>query len=63
MNFGSTTSVRADPQLEAERVAAKNEKVEAIRSRVSSLTDQLVRTYGARQALLGGSTRPPILGF
>lgn len=61
MNFGSKQTV--DPELEAEQKAARNEKVDAIRGRVSSLTDALVRAYGARTALLGGARRAPILGF
>lgn len=61
MNFGP--KLKPDPQLEAEKTAARNEKIDAVRGRVSSMTDQLVRTYGARQALFGRSSRPPILGF
>lgn len=61
MNFGSKP--KPDPELEAEKLAAKNEKIDAIRQRVSSMTELLVRTYGAKQALLGGSGKPPILGF
>lgn len=55
--------IEPDPTLVAEQAAAKNEKIDAIRNRVSSLTDTLVRTFGARSSLLGANlTKPPIAG-
>ncbi len=55
--------MKPDPDLEREKVASRTEKIDAIRERVSGLTDALIRSYGARTALLGGASRPPILGF
>ena len=60
--FGGGRS-KPDPELEREKAAAREEKINAIRDRVSALTDQLVRVYGARSALFGSGTRPPLTGF
>lgn len=62
MNF-DTPSYQPDPTLTAEQAAAQAEKVNTIRDRVSGLTDNLIRTFGARQSFSGGLTKAPILGF
>lgn len=53
-----------DPELEREKAAAKRDKIDSIRDQVSYLTEQLIRSYGAKTALggTGGASKPPILG-
>lgn len=49
-------------QLQQEQAAARTDKQNAIQDRVSSVTDALVRLYGARSALAGTNGRAPLLG-
>ena len=62
MNFGSSTPPR-DLELEREKAAARQDKVDSIREQSATLTDQLMRLFGARASLFGGSSKPPIIGF
>jgi hypothetical protein len=62
MNFGPTSLPR-DPELEREKAAARQDKIDAIREQSASLTDRLMRLFGARSSLFGGSSKPPIIGF
>lgn len=52
-----TPKMEPDAELERQKQAANTEKVNAIQSRVSTETDQLLRYFGSRQALLGRSSR------
>lgn len=52
-----TPKIEKDPELERQKQAAATEKVNAIQSRVSTETDQLLRYFGSRQALLGRGSR------
>lgn len=48
--------IEKDPELERQKVAAEQEKVNAIQERLSTQTDQSLRVYGARRALSGAGS-------
>lgn len=53
-----------DPELERQKAAARADKISSIQDQVGALTDQLIRSFGSRSALMGSSVaKPPILGF
>lgn len=54
--------VKPDPELLQQQQAARLDKQGAIRDRVTSITDALIRLYGTRSALAGTKGRAPILG-
>lgn len=55
---------QANEAIAREEAIARTNKQTSIRDRVASQTQQLVRQYGARRALMGGGfNRPPIYGF
>jgi len=53
---------KPDPEVKRQRQAARADKQESIQDRVSSLTDALVRQFGARNALAGTSLGSPLSG-
>lgn len=54
------TQAAVDPELRRQETAARNERLTAIRDRVSSDTEGLIRTYGARMSLLGRRPTPGV---
>lgn len=60
--MGRPPKPQLDPALLREQQAARSDKQSAIQSRVSSVTEQLIRIFGSRSALSGAKTRAPILG-
>lgn len=63
MGMFSGPKQRTDPALAQERARAEQERTSAIRDTVTKDTDMLLRLYGHRLAMSGGTLgSPPILG-
>lgn len=54
--------IEKDPELEAQERAARNDKIDAIRERVSSKTTQAMRLFGSRWAMSGSKGIPLMAG-
>lgn len=55
-------NIEKDPELEAQERAARNDKIDAIRERVSSKTTQAMRLFGSRWAMSGANGVPLLMG-
>lgn len=52
-----------DPDLEKQKADAERDRLDAVQKSVTRDTEQLLRQFGSRAALSGGTMRAPILGF
>jgi hypothetical protein len=52
-----------DPELEAQKAASKQQKLDSIREGVTRDTEELIRQFGSRTALAGGTMKAPVLGY
>lgn len=54
--------VQVDPQVRQEQQRAEKERAAAVRDDLSAQTDYLVKLFGTRSALSGGSMKAPLFG-
>lgn len=50
-----TPKIQEDPELKRQQLAASTEKVRTIQDRLGAETDQALRYYSSRRALVGGT--------
>lgn len=53
--------IEEDPELKRQKMAAQQEKISTIQSRLSSESDDALRYFGARKALSGASGSSPLM--
>ncbi|MDQ0132657.1 hypothetical protein J2T08_000558 [Neorhizobium galegae] len=58
-----TPKLEPDPELERQKAAAAQEKVNTIQDRLSTETDQALRYFGTRRALAGTSGRTGVMSL
>lgn len=63
LKAAKTPQIPQDPQLAVQQQAAERDKMLEIQKRVGTETDDLVRLFGARSAMAGGTMKAPVLGF
>ncbi len=54
---------QVDPELENQKAVSKAQKLDAIRDNVTRDTEDLIRQFGSKAALSGGTMKAPVLGF
>ncbi len=59
----SMPKAKPDPELEAQKGIAKQQKLDAIREGVTKDTEDMIRQFGSRAALSGGTMKAPVLGY
>ncbi|PYE25086.1 hypothetical protein C8J32_10439 [Rhizobium sp. PP-CC-3A-592] len=53
---------KEDPELARQKAAAAQEKINTMRDRLTTETDQSLRMFGARSALAGTGRVSPLVG-
>lgn len=59
----SMPKAEPDPELENQKAISKQQRLDAIREGVTKDTEDLIRQFGSRAALSGGTMKAPVLGY
>lgn len=59
----SMPKAKPDPELENQKAISKQQKLDAIREGVTKDTEDLIRQFGNKAALSGGTMKAPVLGY